>query len=110
MISGTMIGHYRVADLLGAGRDGGGVSRHGHEAAPGVAIKVMPALLARDPEWAGRFQREARLLASLNHPHIAAIHGIEQADDTQAWCWSSWKGRRWLTASGKVRSQSTKHS
>jgi len=44
----------------------------------------MPALLARDPEWAGRFQREARLLASLNHPHIAAIHGIEQAGDTQA--------------------------
>ena len=84
MISGTMIGHYRVADLLGAGGMGEVYRATDTRLRRDVAIKVMPALLARDPEWAGRFQREARLLASLNHPHIAAIHGIEQAGDTQA--------------------------
>jgi len=44
-----------------------------------VAIKVLPEKFARDPERLARFEREARLLAALNHPNIAAIHGLEEA-------------------------------
>ncbi len=44
-----------------------------------VAIKVLPESYARDPERLARFEREARLLAALNHPNIAAIHGLEEA-------------------------------
>jgi eukaryotic-like serine/threonine-protein kinase len=49
-----------------------------------VAIKVLPAALASDPDRLARFDREARLLATLNHPHIATIHGIEHSDDVRA--------------------------
>src|SRR5437763_6886087 len=49
-----------------------------------VAIKVLPDLFASDPERLARFTREAQTLASLNHPNIATIHGLEQADDVRA--------------------------
>ena len=49
-----------------------------------VAIKVLLPSVANDPERLGRFQREAQVLASLNHPHIAAIYGLEDADGTKA--------------------------
>jgi serine/threonine-protein kinase len=45
-----------------------------------VAIKVLPDTFARDPERLARFQREAKVLASLNHPNIAGIHGFEESD------------------------------
>ena len=45
-----------------------------------VAIKVLPASVANNPEQLARFQREAEILASLNHPHIAQIYGLEKAD------------------------------
>ncbi|MEO7837078.1 MAG: protein kinase [Acidimicrobiales bacterium] len=45
-----------------------------------VAIKVLPAAFAEDKERVARFRREAQLLASLNHPHIAAIYGLEETD------------------------------
>ena len=49
-----------------------------------VALKILPDAFAADPDRVGRFQREAQVLASLNHPGIAAIYGIEKSDDTQA--------------------------
>ena len=49
-----------------------------------VAIKVLPELLAGDPDRLARFQREAEVLASLNHPHIAAIDGLEDSTDVKA--------------------------
>ena len=49
-----------------------------------VAIKVLPASLAGDPDRIARFQREAKTLAALNHPNIAAIYGLEEADKTKA--------------------------
>ena len=60
-----------------------------------VAIKVLPSLFTSDPERLRRFEREARLLASLNHPNIATIHGVETVDGVaRVWSSSSWKARR----------------
>ena len=49
-----------------------------------VAIKVLPDSVARHPDRLARLEREARVLASLNHPHIAAIYGVEEADGVRA--------------------------
>jgi serine/threonine protein kinase len=49
-----------------------------------VAIKVLPAALARDPERLARFERKAKVVASLNHPNIAQIYGIEESDSGRA--------------------------
>src|SRR5262249_13843489 len=49
-----------------------------------IALKILPAALAMDPERLARFQREAEVLASLNHPHIAAIYGLEDASGMKA--------------------------
>ncbi len=49
-----------------------------------VALKILPEAFATDPDRLARFQREAQVLASLNHPGIAAIYGIEEQDDTRA--------------------------
>ena len=49
-----------------------------------VAIKVLPAALAQDPARLARFEREAKVLASLNHPHIAQIYGIEESSEVRA--------------------------
>src|SRR5437867_463990 len=77
---GQSLGHYRVEEQLGAG--GMGVVYRATDSKLGrqVAIKVLPENFARDPERVARFEREARMLASLNHPNIAAIHGLEESD------------------------------
>ncbi len=49
-----------------------------------VALKILPEAFATDPERLARFQREARVLASLNHPNIASIYGLEESGDTRA--------------------------
>jgi serine/threonine protein kinase len=76
---GARVGPYRIVDTLGAG--GMGVVYRAHDARLGrdVAIKFLPAAWTSDPERQARFEREARILAALNHPHIAAIYGIEEA-------------------------------
>ena len=55
-----------------------------------VAIKFLPRAFKDDPERLGRFEREARVFASLNHPHIGAIYGLEEEGSTGCalWCWS----------------------
>jgi serine/threonine protein kinase len=58
-----------------------------------VALKVLPGAFARDPERMARFQREAEILASLNHPNIAAIYGVEQSDDIHALVMEMVEGR-----------------
>ena len=59
-----------------------------------VALKVLPRAFANDPDRLARFRREAQVLASLNHPHIGAIYGLEEADGTQALVLELVEGRR----------------
>ncbi len=79
---GQTLGHYRIEEQLGAG--GMGVVYRATDSKLGrqVAIKVLPESFAKDPERLARFQREARMLAALNHPNIAAIHGLEESGGT----------------------------
>ncbi len=76
--SGEPLGHYRVGPKLGEG--GMGVVYRAHDTRLGrdVAIKVLPEAVSRDPERLARFEREARTLAALNHPNIAAVYGVAE--------------------------------
>ncbi len=75
---GTQLGRYEIQSALGVGGMGEVYLAHDRTLDRQVAIKVLPAEVTRDPERIARFQREARLLASLNHPSIASIHGFDE--------------------------------
>src|SRR5512136_1140258 len=75
---GKTLGHYRIIEKLGAGGMGVVYRAEDKTLDRQVAIKVLPEAFAGDPERLARFAREAKLLASLNHPNIAAIHGLEE--------------------------------
>ncbi len=77
---GRTLGQYRVVEKLGAGGMGEVYRATDARLGRDVALKFLPEVFARDPDRLARFEREARLLASLNHPNIAAIHGLEEAD------------------------------
>jgi serine/threonine protein kinase len=74
---GQTIAHYRVTGKLGEGGMGVVYRALDTKLNREVALKVLPDLFANDAEYMGRFQREAQVLAALNHPHIAAIYGVE---------------------------------
>ena len=82
--AGQQIGSYTIGARVGVG--GMGEVYRASDASLGreVAIKVLPTLFTRDPERLARFEREARLLASLNHPNIETIHGVEHQDGIHA--------------------------
>ena len=75
---GTSIGHYDVTALLGEGGMGQVWQATDTQLNRQVALKILPDAFAEDPDRLARFTREAQILASLNHPNIAAIHGIEE--------------------------------
>ena len=79
---GTRLGQYEILDLLGKGGMGEVYRAHDTKLKRDVALKVLPEAFARDPDRLARFRREAQLLASLNHPNIAAIYGLEDSGDT----------------------------
>ena len=81
---GTMIGVYRVESLLGVGGMGEVYRARDTKLQRDVAIKVLPAVLAGDPDRLARFKREAHVLASLNHPNIATVHGFEDSNGVHA--------------------------
>jgi eukaryotic-like serine/threonine-protein kinase len=81
---GKSIGVYRITSLLGVGGMGEVYRARDTKLDRDVAIKVLPTAFTADPERLARFEREARLLASLNHPHIAVIHGFEDASGVPA--------------------------
>jgi serine/threonine protein kinase len=76
---GTRLGVYEVLGLLGAGGMGEVYRARDTKLRREVALKVLPEAFAADPERRARFTREAQVLATLNHPHIAAIYGVEES-------------------------------
>jgi len=78
---GTTISHYKVLEKIGQGGMGEVYRAEDTNLSREVAIKVLPEQFIKDPQRLARFEREAKLLASLNHPNIAAIHSFEHADD-----------------------------
>ena len=77
---GTRLGSCRVEGLIGEGGMGRVYRAHDDQLGRDVAIKVLPPIFALDPERRARFDREARVLASLNHSHIGAIYGVVEGD------------------------------
>jgi eukaryotic-like serine/threonine-protein kinase len=82
--SGTKIGSYEIRSLLGVGGMGEVYRSHDSKLGREVAVKVLPPALANDPDRLARFSREAKVLASLNHPNNAAIYGLEDFGSHQA--------------------------
>src|ERR1035438_3119381 len=74
---GDKLGPYEILAPLGAGGMGEVYRAKDTKLGRDVAVKILPAALAQDPDRLVRFEREAKVLASLNHPHIAQIYGIE---------------------------------
>ncbi len=83
LTAGTRLGSHEVLALLGQGGMGEVYQAHDTKLGRDVAIKVLPEAFAHDPQRLSRFQREAKMLASLNHPNIATIHGLEESNGTQ---------------------------
>src|SRR6266404_5601594 len=78
MSPGSLIAHYRITGKLGEGGMGAVYRATDTKLNRDVAIKVLPDAFAQDPDRMARFAREAQVLASLNHPNIAVIHGVEE--------------------------------
>ena len=74
------LGRFECMSLLGKGSMGEVYKAKDRKLGRDVAIKVLPEEFAKDADRVARFQREAKLLASLNHPNIAAINGLEESD------------------------------
>jgi Tol biopolymer transport system component len=81
---GRQFGSHRIVSLLGSGGMGEVYRAHDTKLGRDVAIKTLPRLFGADPDRRSRFEREARLLAALNHPHIGAIYGFEDIDGIPA--------------------------
>jgi serine/threonine protein kinase len=84
LCAGNRIGGYEVIALIGAGGMGEVYGARDTILNRGVALKVLPATFASDVDRLTSFEREAQVLASLNHPHIAAIYGLEESNGVRA--------------------------
>src|ERR1700724_4490384 len=80
--SGTRLGQDEITGAIGAGGMGEVYQAHDTKLGRDVAIKVLPEAFAHDPDRLSRFQREAKMLAALNHSNIATIYGLEQSGGT----------------------------
>src|SRR5215475_8314872 len=81
---GKTISHYHVLEKLGEGGMGEVYRARDSKLNREVALKVLPEVFAKDAERMARFHREAQVLASLNHPNVAAIHGLEESSGVRA--------------------------
>ena len=81
---GTRLGPYEILSPIGAGGMGEVYRAKDTKLDREVAIKVLPAAVAQDRDRLARFEREAKVLASLNHPNIAQIYGLEESANTRA--------------------------
>src|SRR5271155_4755216 len=84
LATGTRLGPYEILAAIGAGGMGEVYRARDAKLGRDVALKVLPEAFARDAERMARFQREAKVLASLNHPNIASIYGLEDSSTTHA--------------------------
>ncbi len=82
--AGTRLGPYEILSALGAGGMGEVYRARDTRLKREVAFKVLPDTFSHDPGRVARFQREAELLATLNHPNIAAVYGVELGDPSKA--------------------------
>src|SRR5215831_14415662 len=78
---GQQLGFYEITALLGKGGMGEVYRAKDNKLKRDVAVKILPEEFSRDLDRVGRFQREAELLAALNHPNIAAIYDVEEVND-----------------------------
>ena len=102
LAAGTRFGPYEIIAPLGAGGMGEVYRARDTKLGRSVAIKVLPHELTTDPERLARFEREGRLLASLNHPHIGGIYGLEEGDGGSALVLELIDGQ---TLAGKLKSR-----
>src|ERR1700680_1855774 len=93
--NGTRLGSYEVVAPIGAGGVGEVYRARDAKLGRDVAIKVLPEAFAHDVDRLSRFQHEAKTLASLNHPNIATIHGLEQSGRTTHVCMALGSGGTW---------------
>ena len=84
LTAGARLGPYEARSALGAGGMGEVYRARDTKLNRDVALKVIPDTFALDPDRLARFRREAQVLASLNHPHIAAIYGFEDSGETRS--------------------------
>src|SRR5213593_2878508 len=80
LVPGARLGPYEILSALGAGGMGEVYRAKDTKLGRAVAVKVLPDALASDADRIARFEREAKALAALNHPHIAALYGMEESD------------------------------
>jgi serine/threonine protein kinase len=100
---GSRVGPYEVTALIGEGGMGTVWRPHHTALERDDAVKVLPDAFASDPERLARFRREAQVLASLNHPNIAHIYGLEHSDGGQALVMELVEGQPWPIASRRGR-------
>jgi serine/threonine-protein kinase len=84
LTAGSRVGSYEIAEQIGVGGMGEVYRARDTKLDRDVAIKVLPGAFAQDADRLARFDREARTLATLNHPGIAQIYGVEEADGSKA--------------------------
>jgi serine/threonine protein kinase len=106
--AGTRLGPYEILAAIGAGGMGEVYRARDSRLNRDVALKVLPEISAVDASRVARFEREAQLLAALNHPGIAAIYGVEHSDATPVLILSSSKAARWPIDWPLVHWRSTK--
>jgi serine/threonine protein kinase len=81
--AGIRLGPYEILSLVGSGGMGEVYRVRDTKLGREVALKILPDSFTHDPERLSRFRREAQVLAALNHPHIGAIYGLDEANGTQ---------------------------
>jgi serine/threonine protein kinase len=101
LAAGATLGPYQVLALLGAGGRGEVWRARDVRLGREVALKLLPAAFASDAERLARFEREARLLASLSHPNVATLFGLEQLDGCRVLVMELAAGEDWPARRGR---------